>query len=287
MATRAAAMDALTYSLVDVFEGEHEESEVFHEFSKMTRQNFARLAERVGTIQSDPKLVGMMARSWKTYVGSETVHLPPPSLGAMTVEEAVLRRRSVSSGGGAFGAGPVTVDELGAVLAFSYGPTREIKSPRLPNSQLLRATTSAGGLYPLEIYPLVFDCEGLAPGIYHYRVVDHALEILRPGSLKEPFLETTTYVQLAGGCAVALVVTAVFQRTLSKYLHRGYRFLMNDVGALLQSFYLTGTALELGTCALGGFFDDELAELLSVDGTNEAPVVCFLLGRRADLGTTA
>ncbi len=275
-------MDPLTYSLVDVFDGDHEESEVFHESSKMTRQNFASLADRVGAIQSDPKLVGMMARSWKSYVGSDSVGLPAPSLGAMTVEDALLRRRSVSSDGGAFGAGPVAVAELGALLAFSYGPTREIRAPSLPNSQLLRATTSAGGLYPLEIYPLVFDCEGVAPGIYHYRVIDHSLEAVRLDSVKEAFLETTTYVELAGSCAVALVVTAVFERTLSKYLHRGYRFLMNDVGALLQSLYLTGTALELGTCALGGFFDDELADLLGVDGVNEAPVICFLLGRRTE-----
>lgn len=275
-------MSPLTYSLVDVFDGDHEESEVFHEFSKITRQNFARLAERVGTIQRDAKLVGMMGRSWKSYVGSDRVELPPPSLGAMTVAEALLLRRSVSSDGGVFGTGPVAVAELGAVLAFSYGPTREVKAPGLPNSQLLRATASAGGLYPLEIYALVFDCEGLAPGIYHYCVVDHALEVLRRGSVKDAFLETTTYVELASSCAVALVVTAVFQRTLSKYLHRGYRFLMNDVGALLQSFYLTGTALDLGTCAVGGFFDDELGDLLAVDGTNEAPVMCFLLGRRPE-----
>ena len=275
-------MNPLTYSLVEMFEDSHEENERFHEFTKLNRLNIAALADRVGAIKADPKLLGMMARSWKSYAGSETVALPKPALGVMTVEQAVRARRSVSSSGGAFAPGALTVDELAGVLGFSYGITGEIAGAQLPNSQHLRATISAGALYPLEIYPLVFDCDGLAPGLYHYRVTDHALDAIAPGMHRKAFLDATTFADLAEGCAAALLVSAVFHRTFSKYLHRGYRFLMNDVGALLQSLYLSGTALGLGTCALGGFYDDELGNLLNLDNVNEAVVICFLLGRRQD-----
>lgn len=273
-------MHPLTYSLVEAFEDSHEENERFHEFTKLNRLNIAALADRVGAIKADPKLLGMMARSWKSYVGGETIALPKPALGGMTVEQAVRDRRSVSSAGGAFAPGALTLEELGGVLGFSYGVTGEIDGEHLPNSQPLRATISAGALYPLEIYPLVFDCDALAPGLYHYRVIDHALDVISPGMHRSAFQGAATSADLAEGCAVALLVSAVFHRTFSKYLHRGYRFLMNDVGALLQSFYLTGTALGLGTCALGGFYDDELGNLLNLDNVNEAVVVCFLLGRR-------
>jgi len=77
---------------------------------------------------------------------------------------------------------------------------------------------------------------------------------------------------------VILVMTMMFRRNLSKYLFRGYRFIMNDVGAVTQNLYLTGTALKLGTCALGGFMDDELGTLLGIDNVEEAVALCFVLG---------
>ena len=273
-------LDAQTYALVRVFDDDNEENETFHEFTKLTPHNVVRIGLRVGEIQSDRSLMALMSRSWKNYADAETVALPKPDLGAMTLHDALTARCSVSSDGGSFAPGPISSSDLGTVLAYSYGPTRELRSKRTGTSQMLRASPSAGALYPLEIYPLIFDCDGLEAGIYHYRVTDHTLELLRGGSPRSAFLETTTYADLVSGAAVALVVTGVFHRTYCKYLHRGYRFLMNDVGALLQSFYLTGTALGLGTCALGGFYDDAVGNLLDLDNVNEAAVICFLLGRR-------
>ena len=273
-------LDAQTYALVRVFDDDNEENETFHEFTKLTPHNIVRVGLRVGEIQSDHSLMALMSRSWKSYADAETVALQEPDLGAMTLHDALTTRRSVSSDQGSFAPGPISSSDLGTVLAYSYGPTREMRSKWTETSQILRASPSAGALYPLEIYPLVFDCDGLEAGTYHYRVTDHALELLNRGSPRSAFLETTTYADLVSGAAVVLVVTAVFHRTYSKYLHRGYRFLMNDVGALLQSFYLTGTALGLGTCALGGFYDDAVGNLLDLDNVNEAVVICFLLGRR-------
>lgn len=273
-------MDALTYSMVRVFDGNHDENETFHEFTKLNRHNIHKLGARVGEIRGSVELQALLTRSWKSYADAPTVSLPPPDLGTMTLQDALATRRSVSSESSTFATGPVTLQQLGSVLAYSYGPMRELRSSSMRTSQHLRASPSAGALYPLEIYPLVFDCEGLPTGIYHYRVIDHGLEQIRVGSPRVEFLETTTYGELLSGAAVILVVTAMFHRTYSKYLQRGYRFLMNDVGALLQSFYLTGTALGLGTCAIGGFYDDELGAMLDVDNVNEAPVVCFALGQR-------
>lgn len=273
-------LDAQTYALVRVFDDDNEENETFHEFTKLTPHNIVRVGLRVGEIQSDHSLMALMSRSWKSYADAETVALQEPDLGAMTLHDALTTRRSVSSDRGSFAPGPISSGDLGTVLAYSYGPTCEMRSKWAGTSQMLRASPSAGALYPLEIYPLVFDCDGLEAGVYHYRVTDHALELLHRGSPRSAFLETTTYADLVSGAAVVLVVTAVFHRTYSKYLHRGYRFLMNDVGALLQSFYLTGTALGLGTCALGGFYDDAVGNLLDLDNVNEAVVICFLLGRR-------
>jgi SagB-type dehydrogenase family enzyme len=278
--------EALNLSLVDVFAADdHSESEIFHEYTKLNRENIGALSQRVGTIMRDPTLLRMMARSWKTYSGFPKISLPRPELGDASLADVIKKRRSVSSDAGVFASGPISLEQLSSVLAFSYGATRIMESPRYPGERhILRATTSAGGLYPLEIYPIVFDVEGLEPGVYHYRMVDHELEVLRRAPVKDDFIAAQTYEGLCDGAAVALVITAMFSRTLSKYLNRGYRFLLNDTGALLQSLYLAGTALEIGTCALGGFYDDEVGEIVGVNNVDEAVVMCFLLGQRAAVG---
>jgi SagB-type dehydrogenase family enzyme len=180
--------------------------------------------------------------------------------------------------GASFSTVPMPLAQLGSMLAFSYGVTHSKKIAGSDEEHLFRATTSAGGLYPLEIYPVVFNVGGLEPGIYHYRVPDHCLEVVRKGAFLPQFLKATSSPDLAERASVVYVVTAVLQRNLFKYQHRGYRFIMNDAGALIQSLYITGTALGLGTCALGGFFDDEMGKLIGVNNVDEIVVICFLAG---------
>ncbi len=272
--------NGLTYHLIDVFEGDdHSEAETFHESTKLTRISVADLSRRTRAIQEDPHLQRMMWHAWKSYEGAERIPLPRPSLGDATLEQTILSRRSQT---GRFAGGPISFEQLAGILRFTYGPTLDVPSRKFPGESLrLRAAPSGGGLYPLEIYPLVFGVDGLAPGVYHYSVSDHSLELLRAGSCLPEFLDCTSYHDLATTAAVVFAITAVMPRTLSKYLFRGYRFLSYDVGAVVQNFYLTATALGLGSCALGGFYDDRCGQLLDIDNVSENVMMLFTVGRLA------
>jgi SagB-type dehydrogenase family enzyme len=237
------------------------------------------LARRVSTITRDPELIVMMSRSWKTYAGFPKIKLPEGELGDVRLQDALMRRRSQLS---SFSGESISAEQLSAVLRNTYGPTLTTDFPNRPHDFMrFRASPSAGGLYPLEIYPLVFNVEGCEPGLYHYCVVDHSLELLRSGPIRDEFLgrNLTPYRELAATCSVLFAITAVLPRTVSKYLFRGYRFLSYDVGAVLQSFYLTGTALGLGTCAIGGFFDNEVGEFIQVDNVDEHVMMLFSIGQ--------
>lgn len=270
----------MSYSLVDFFEDDdHSESEIFHEYTKLTRTNVVVISRRVEEIKADPGLLAMMARSWKTYPGAETTTLPPFSPPTMTLADALLHRRSVSSLGRDCLDGPVELAQLGGLLKMAYGPTSQIES-RTGQVQHLRATTSAGALYPTELYVAAFQVEDLAPGLYHYRPIEHVLEGVRSGDLRDDFAALSSYPDLCGSASAAIVMTSVLKRTLSKYHHRGYRFALYDCGALLQSLYLVGTALGLDTCAVGGIYDDEVAAFLGVSPVDEPPQLAFLIGPR-------
>jgi SagB-type dehydrogenase family enzyme len=81
--------------------------------------------------------------------------------------------------------------------------------------------------------------------------------------------------------ALALVVTAIYERVAWKYVDRSYRYIMLEAGHLGQNVYLTATALGLGPSSIGAFFDDEVNQLIGVNGRNEAAVYLLSIGTTA------
>ncbi len=265
--------------LLKKFETEdHSMTEDFHEATKLGTVPDPAFVRSVNAFLYAPSVRYLSARAWKAYAGFERIALPRTTLGEMSLEQALAARRSMGNVKGP--AGPrINVAEMAAILQHSYGVTGELREkndmyPTLP----LRATCSAGGLYPLEIYPVVLNVDGLASGVYHYSVMDHALELLRQEDVSACYPDFASQQAMCQSANVIFLITAVMRRTLSKYKHRGYRFIMNDAGALCQSLYLTSAAVGASCSAWGGFCDDQAGEYLGIDNVDEVVVLGFVVG---------
>jgi SagB-type dehydrogenase family enzyme len=145
--------------------------------------------------------------------------------------------------------------------------------------RVFRAAPSAGALYPMETYALVHDVAELAPGLYHYAVVDHALEQLRVGNLRAEIMLAGIGQEMLGQAQVCFVLSAIFQRTRWKYRERTYRYVMLEAGHIGQNLYLAATSMGLGACAVGAFLDDDLNGLLGIDGLYEAALYVISVGK--------
>ena len=77
--------------------------------------------------------------------------------------------------------------------------------------------------------------------------------------------------------AFYLVVSAVLDRTLTKYLERGYRFVLMEAGMVGYSATLLAECQGIRSCMMGGWLDRELERRLELDGYHESVVhvVCF------------
>jgi SagB-type dehydrogenase family enzyme len=84
---------------------------------------------------------------------------------------------------------------------------------------------------------------------------------------------------MLGQAGVCFVLSAVFQRTRWKYRERTYRYVLLEAGHIGQNLYLAATSMGLGACAVGAFLDDELNDLLGVDGKEEAALYLISVGR--------
>jgi SagB-type dehydrogenase family enzyme len=145
----------------------------------------------------------------------------------------------------------------------------------------LRPYPSGGAAYELELYLAVDKCEGLARGFYHYDAGGHTLV---PINVNRNELEALLMgAEFAMGAPAApqilITVTARFGRISWKYSSIAYSLILNDVGVLIQTFYLMATDIGLGGCAIGSVNIDLFAKMTGIEFHIEGPVGQFAIGR--------
>jgi nitroreductase len=103
-------------------------------------------------------------------------------------------------------------------------------------------------------------------------VETHELELLKEGDMVKAVRAGALDQQLAENAAVVFIWAAVFQRSKWKYLQRAYRYVFLDAGHIAQNLALAAEALGLGSCQIGALYDDELNNLLDLDGVEESVI---------------
>jgi SagB-type dehydrogenase family enzyme len=144
-----------------------------------------------------------------------------------------------------------------------------------------RPYPSAGSAYPLEIYLTVNHCEGLARGFYHYDADRHVLVpiAVRAHDIEAQLGAASFGMDAMGPPQILLTLAARFDRIAWKYSAIAYSLILKDVGALLQTLYLTATDMGLGGCAIGTGNIDLFARMTGQPFHVEGPVGQFALGR--------
>ncbi len=251
----------------------------FHENTKLTTLGSRAYGWQIEWIVSQEYFVRRMSVAYKVYPQVERIFLPRvEDTAGIDLELAIRTRRTVRS----FSGEGVTLVDLARLLFHSYGITGSIPIPRHPDLvQDLRAVPSAGALYPLEIYLATFRVEGARPGLYHYNVLEHSLELIKSGLFDEELGEICflkPYIEVDKS-AFMMLISCVFNRALFKYQDRGYRFILLEAGHVAQNVSLMCHGMGLGSVLIGGFLDDQLNELFGLDGYHESVIYPIVIGK--------
>ena len=207
--------------------------------------------------------------TYKKYAAAKRIkltHKVPEQ--AFQITEILQKRRSVRS----FSPKPLSTDELSFLLWASTGVQRRERGYDF------RTAPSAGALYPIETYVVVNNMDGLE-GLYHYNIEEHALEELKLGDLGEEIAQAALGQKMLMNAPLVFVWTAIFERSKWKYRQRAYRYVYLDAGIIGENLALSATGIGLGSCNVGAFFDDEVNEIMGVDGTAESVVYLSVVGR--------
>lgn len=195
--------------------------------------------------------------------------------------EALARRRTSR----AFDEGAALSEaELATILYEVYGCRGY--APFGEGMAMLHKTSPSGGaLHPIEVFPLLIRVEGMTPGLYHYNVERHSLELIEPMAAEEAVATAREFTSGQGyfaRAAALFVLVARFDRRFWRYRNqqRAYGVLLMEVGHLSQTFYLVCADQELGAFFTAAINAKNIDERLGLDGFSEGALAISGCGRR-------
>ncbi len=181
------------------------------------------------------------------------------------MEEALLKRRSVRD----FKDLPLTISEVSQLLWAAQGSA---------GARGRRTVPSAGALYPLELYIVAGNVIRLEGGIYRYIPDGNGLICLASGEKRNELCDAALNQSSIRRAPAIIVMSAVYERTASKYGERGIRYVQMEAGHAAQNVYLQVVSLGLSTVVIGAFHDEEIRKVMKMTDM-ERPLYIMPVGK--------
>lgn len=186
------------------------------------------------------------------------------------LEKTILRRRSTRKFSGA----NLTLEELNTVLDFVYQPHHYV-------DQGLDSDPDYFDLSLIETFVAVSGVDGLDAGCYYYAPHAQELRQIRFKNFRQELGYLCLGQPLGHDAAAVVFHTADLKRAIARHGERAYRYLHLDAGHLGQRLNLAAVRLGLGVSGIGGFFDDQVNDVLGIP-EDEAVLYVTTLGRPAE-----
>lgn len=192
----------------------------------------------------------------------DVIRLPKPNTcGKVSVEEAIQKRRSVRS----YPAKEVSPEDVSQLLWACQGITDPAKG--------LRASPSAGALFPLEIYLVKND------GIYHYIPDAHKMERVSDKDVRRVLAEAAYGQRFIEEAPMDIIICAAYERVMTKYGERGIRYTDMEAGHAAENVMLQASALGLDSIPVGAFSDTAVLRAMGL-GRDVKPLYILPIGYR-------
>lgn len=243
---------------------------IVHEFLKVDLENddFSVL-QNITAYTAKPTV--------KHYPERPQIELPQDLLPIdFSLGEVISKRASRRD----FSKGPMSLQELASLLHYSYGVRSRMLAYNVKGFSN-RYVPTMGGLQSPEIYFTANAVEGLEQGLYHYNPDRHTVELLDQGNLRRKVVRACIKQDWLDAASIVLFLTSCMDKVYWKYGRRAYRFVHADLGILAQTLHLVSNALRLRSCMVAGYVDDEIHDLLQIDGREEFVGLLLGVGRKS------
>jgi len=198
----------------------------------------------------------------KIATGTKPLRWEPEEL-----ESTILKRRSTR----AYNGENLTLEELLVLLDFTYHPEHY-------SDQGLDPKPDYFDLDLVQTFVAVSGVTDLESGCYYYAPHSEELRQIRFKNFRQELHYLCLGQDLARDAAVVVFHTVNLAGAIAKWGDRAYRYLHMDAGHLGQRLNLVAIYLNLGVSGIGGFFDDQVNDILGIP-QEEAVLYITTLGR--------
>lgn len=147
-----------------------------------------------------------------------------------------------------------------------------------------RPYASAGALFPVETLVALLrspsDAPEWQPGLYHLLPNSQCLARVQPDS-QHPFNPEDWFPPNFGEPLCALCFFVNLDKAIFKYLYRGYRHALMEVGAMTQQVDCAARHFDLRTRAWSGFSDDRISTASGFNPRKLLPLLINCIGWEA------
>lgn len=140
---------------------------------------------------------------------------------------------------------------------------------------------SGGATYPIQIYAVVGDVEGLEAGVYRYLNRENRIELHLKGDLMRDLSRACLNQRFIADASFNIVIAVHYPRITSVYGERGIRYAILEAGHIGQNIYLACAEEGLGTVAVGAFNDELVSKVLDLPSGVD-PLYIFPIGYPAE-----
>jgi SagB-type dehydrogenase family enzyme len=174
----------------------------------------------------------------------------PAIKGSISLEEALAKRKSVRS----FLDKPLDIKQIAQLVWAAQGVTHD---------EGKRTAPSAGALYPLMMYVVAGDVNGLSQGVYRYNPEQHALTKVKGGDQRASLAKAARGQQSVASAPASFVVAVNYER-MARYEKRGKMFADIEQGHAVQNLLLQAVSLGLGAVPVGAVSEGDVDKLLDL-----------------------
>lgn len=185
------------------------------------------------------------------------------ALPAAGIEQVILRRGSTRR----FSHEAITLAQLSNALHYA---TRGVATDVEP-----------GGSHALnQLYLIVNNVEGAAPGTYVFDRGRECLQLLREGEFRKEAGYLGLGQEIPADASVNVYFLTPLDAILARYGNRGYRLAQMDASVTAGRLYLAAYAQGFGASGLT-FFDDDVTAFFSPHAAGKSVMFLIALGRRS------
>ncbi len=158
-------------------------------------------------------------------------------------------------------------------LAYLLWCTQGVRGTRL-QGHAYRNVPSAGCRHAFETYLAVFNVDNIEPGVTDIYPFPINLYLnFKDDLLSEKMIIASLNQPYPGKSAVTFIWSAIPYRMEWRYGLAAHKVIALDAGHACQNLYLACEAISAGTCAIAAYDQEELDELLGLDGETEFSII--------------